>query len=99
MTPAMAQPAAQSAATQEVPFLLQPWTGPHGGVPPFDRIQPEMFPPALAAAADATADPEAEAEAEPSADPAAEATELPTATAVDVPDDSPTTGGSYAWTT
>jgi peptidyl-dipeptidase Dcp len=52
MTPAMAQPAAQSAATQEVPFLLQPWTGPHGGVPPFDRIQPEMFPPALAAAFD-----------------------------------------------
>lgn len=48
----MAQPAAQSAATQEVPFLLQPWTGPHGGVPPFDRIQPEMFPPALAAAFD-----------------------------------------------
>lgn len=50
MTPAMAQPAAQTAAAAETPFLLQPWTGPHGGVPPFDRITPEMFPPALEAA-------------------------------------------------
>ncbi len=46
--PAMAQtkPATPSAAEQ-TPFLLQPWSGPHGGVPPFDKIQPEMFPPAF----------------------------------------------------
>ena len=30
--------------------LLQPWTGPYGGVPPFDRIEVEHFEPALAAA-------------------------------------------------
>jgi len=27
--------------------LLKPWSGPHGGVPPFDNIEPEMFGPAL----------------------------------------------------
>src|SRR5688572_23926919 len=30
--------------------LLQPWTGPYGGVPPFDRVRVEEFEPALAAA-------------------------------------------------
>jgi peptidyl-dipeptidase Dcp len=30
--------------------LLEPWTGPYGGVPPFDRIKVEHFEPALAAA-------------------------------------------------
>ena len=30
--------------------LLSPWPGPHGGVPPFDRIQVEDFVPAMAAA-------------------------------------------------
>ena len=27
--------------------LLEPWPGPYGGVPPFDRIEPEHFGPAL----------------------------------------------------
>jgi peptidyl-dipeptidase Dcp len=27
--------------------LLQPWSGPHGGVPPFDRVKVEHFRPAL----------------------------------------------------
>ncbi len=30
--------------------LLNPWTGPYGGVPPFDQVQVEMFQPALEAA-------------------------------------------------
>ena len=30
--------------------LLEPWTGPYGGVPPFDRVKVEHFEPALAAA-------------------------------------------------
>jgi peptidyl-dipeptidase Dcp len=37
------------AATADNP-LLAPWTGPHGGVPPFDRIRVEHFQPALEAA-------------------------------------------------
>lgn len=27
--------------------LLKPWTGPHGGVPPFDQVKPELLDPAL----------------------------------------------------
>ena len=30
--------------------LLRPWTGPHGGVPPFDQVKVEHFKPALEAA-------------------------------------------------
>jgi peptidyl-dipeptidase Dcp len=30
--------------------LLAPWTGPYGGVPPFDRVQPALLQPALEAA-------------------------------------------------
>jgi len=30
--------------------LLQPWSGPYGGVPPFDRVQVADFAPALEAA-------------------------------------------------
>ena len=30
--------------------LLEPWTGPYGGVPPFDRVKVEHFQPALEAA-------------------------------------------------
>src|SRR5436309_10555658 len=30
--------------------LLAPWTGPYGGVPPFDKVKVEHFQPALAAA-------------------------------------------------
>jgi peptidyl-dipeptidase Dcp len=39
--------------TAEAPVtnpLLAPWTGPHGGVPPFDRVKVEHFKPALEAA-------------------------------------------------
>ena len=32
--------------------LLAPWTGPHGGVPPFDQVKVEHFKPALEAAMD-----------------------------------------------
>jgi peptidyl-dipeptidase Dcp len=31
-------------------LLLEPWTGPHGGLPPFDRVKVEQFAPALEAA-------------------------------------------------
>ena len=33
--------------------LLEEWPGPYGGVPPFDRIRPELFPPAFEAGIDA----------------------------------------------
>lgn len=36
--------------------LLQPWTGPYGGVPPFDRVKVEHFQPALEAAMQANLD-------------------------------------------
>lgn len=32
--------------------LLRPWSGPHGGVPPFDTARPELFGPALRASMD-----------------------------------------------
>jgi peptidyl-dipeptidase Dcp len=41
-------PAAPEATVQNP--LLAPWTGPHGGVPPFDRVEVEHFKPALEAA-------------------------------------------------
>ena len=34
-------------------ILLQPWTGPYGGAPPYGRIEPGMFPAAFQAAIDA----------------------------------------------
>src|SRR5687768_2298389 len=37
------------ASTADNP-LLAPWSGPYGGVPPFDRIRVEHFQPALEAA-------------------------------------------------
>ncbi len=44
---AAAQPAlAQSGAADANP-LLQPWTGPYGGVPAFDKVKVEYFKPAL----------------------------------------------------
>lgn len=48
---AMAAPpqAAQAPATNP---LLSPWTGPYGGVPPWDKVKPELFPTAFAAALD-----------------------------------------------
>src|SRR5436305_14650654 len=30
--------------------LLQPWSGPYGGVPPWDKVKPELFTPAFDAA-------------------------------------------------
>ncbi|WP_241491147.1 M3 family metallopeptidase [Sphingomonas sanguinis] len=39
--------AAQAPATNP---LLSPWTGPYGGVPPWDKVKPELFPTAFAAA-------------------------------------------------
>jgi peptidyl-dipeptidase Dcp len=42
--------AAQAAATNNL--LLQDWTGPYQGVPPWDKVQPSMFPQALQAGID-----------------------------------------------
>ncbi|MET3436984.1 M3 family metallopeptidase [Sphingomonas sp. 1185] len=39
--------AAQAPATNP---LLFPWTGPYGGVPPWDKVKPELFPAAFEAA-------------------------------------------------
>ncbi|HXT19600.1 MAG TPA: M3 family peptidase, partial [Thermoanaerobaculia bacterium] len=41
---AEAKPGAATAANNP---LLAPWSGPYGGVPPFDQIKPELFPAAL----------------------------------------------------
>jgi len=48
-TSATASPpqAAQAPATNP---LLSPWTGPYGGVPPWDKVKPELFPAAFEAA-------------------------------------------------
>jgi peptidyl-dipeptidase Dcp len=45
-----AAPAAPAAAPADANPLLQPWTGPHGGYPPFDKIKVADFKPALEAA-------------------------------------------------
>src|SRR5688572_4276238 len=47
-------PAVLAAAetTQAANPLLAPWTGPYDGVPPFDRVEPAHFGPALEAALD-----------------------------------------------
>ncbi|OJT25942.1 peptidase M3 [Archangium sp. Cb G35] len=50
---AQGAPAAQSAPAQPAPVqnpLLVKWTGPYGGVPPFDKVRVEQFKPALEAA-------------------------------------------------
>ncbi|MBC7667664.1 MAG: M3 family metallopeptidase [Gemmatimonadaceae bacterium] len=38
-------PAISEAADTATPAnpLLAPWTGPHGGVPPFDKVKPDLF--------------------------------------------------------
>jgi peptidyl-dipeptidase Dcp len=48
---ALAAVAAGARAEERVPQnpLLAPWTGPHGGVPPFDAVKVEHFKPALEA--------------------------------------------------
>jgi peptidyl-dipeptidase Dcp len=45
----VASPQGAAAAPASNP-LLAPWTGPHGGVPPFDAVRVEHFKPALEAA-------------------------------------------------
>ncbi len=42
-------PAATAPAARAPNPLLAPWTGPYGGVPPFDRARPEQLQPALEA--------------------------------------------------
>jgi peptidyl-dipeptidase Dcp len=45
--------ASTSAIAQTAPVanpLLAEWTGPDGGVPPWDKVRPELFPPAFATA-------------------------------------------------
>jgi len=39
-----------ATATAATNPLLADWTGPSGGVPPFDKVRPELFPPAFEAA-------------------------------------------------
>ena len=48
-TSLMPTPPSTAAAATAVP-LLMPWSGPHGGVPPFDRVRVADFKPALVAA-------------------------------------------------
>jgi peptidyl-dipeptidase Dcp len=43
-------PARQAPAAAASNPLLAPWTGPYGGIPPFDRVRVEDFKPALEAA-------------------------------------------------
>ncbi|MDP8994587.1 MAG: M3 family metallopeptidase [Pseudomonadota bacterium] len=49
---AAAAPAAVPAVPVPDNILLARWTGPYGGVPPFDRVRPELFPEAFAFAID-----------------------------------------------
>ncbi len=49
--PAAAQPA-QAPATVPDNILLADWTGPYDGVPPFDRVRPDLFPEAFQFAID-----------------------------------------------
>src|ERR671919_45945 len=44
-----AQAPRQSAPPASNP-LIAPWTGPYGGVPPWDKAKPELFPAAFEAA-------------------------------------------------
>jgi peptidyl-dipeptidase Dcp len=50
----MAQPSAPAseapAGRADLPPLLRPWTGPHGGIPAFDQVKVADFKPALEAA-------------------------------------------------
>ena len=51
--PAQGAPVAQAAPAEATPVqnpLLVKWTGPYGGVPPFDKVRVEHFKPALEAA-------------------------------------------------
>ena len=50
--PSAAAAAPQSAAVVPDNVLLKDWTGPYAGVPPFDKVTPALFPPALQFAID-----------------------------------------------
>jgi peptidyl-dipeptidase Dcp len=50
MAQATAAPAQSSAAALAANPAFAPWTGPYEGVPPWDKLQPEHFPPAFAQA-------------------------------------------------
>jgi len=52
VAPAAAQAPAQPAVAAANNPLLKEWTGPYGGVPPWDQVKPELFKPAYAAALD-----------------------------------------------
>jgi peptidyl-dipeptidase Dcp len=45
----IAKAATPAAAPSDNP-LLAPWTGPHGGLPPLDKVKPELFAAAFEAA-------------------------------------------------
>lgn len=47
---ALAQPAAAASEAVTANPLLASWTGPYGGVPPWNQVKPELFPEALATA-------------------------------------------------
>lgn len=47
-----AEPSAEPAPPVANNILLADWAGPHAGVPPFDRVTPELFPEALQFAID-----------------------------------------------
>src|ERR1044072_5650451 len=47
MIPAVLPAADAPAATANTNPLLAPWPGAYGGVPPFDKIKPDLFPAAL----------------------------------------------------
>jgi peptidyl-dipeptidase Dcp len=47
---AIAQPAASTSQAVSANPLLATWTGPYGGVPPWDQVKPELFSEAIAAA-------------------------------------------------
>jgi peptidyl-dipeptidase Dcp len=46
---AIAQPATPTAQAVSANPLLATWTGPYGGVPPWDKVKPELFSEAIAA--------------------------------------------------
>ena len=45
---------AQGGGAIATAYLTQPWTGPYGGVPPFDKVKIADFEPATLAAMDQT---------------------------------------------
>jgi peptidyl-dipeptidase Dcp len=51
--PATAATPVAGANTAAAAALLMPWTGPNGGVPPWDKVKPELFQPAFNMARDA----------------------------------------------